>query len=196
LSTQKGTQESTHSISPRYLLRVWSCTAHPRFGGLLKPRRQGWQLPSCNWLTGRLKFMVQPLSILDLFALVPFFLDIIFEDGFRLFGNRCPSIHWSKWTHVLLCCAPVPHAQACCTHLADSLLSTQARVPWWPRPPPAAADAHILAAAVGAPGQCAADTCQGIPLALQRASGETSNAAVPQYRNIQLGTSVLCMCRP
>ena len=75
---------STIIFTVEYVLRVWSCTAHPRFAGHLKGRSGLW----CNWAAGRLRFMKQPLMLLDLTALVPFYLDIFLESGFRLFGNH------------------------------------------------------------------------------------------------------------
>jgi hypothetical protein len=72
---------STAIFTIEYMMRVWSCTAHPRFGS--KGR-----FKHCTWLAGRFRFMRQPLSVLDLVALIPFYLDILLENGFRLFGNR------------------------------------------------------------------------------------------------------------
>ncbi|MCC6160141.1 MAG: ion transporter [Deltaproteobacteria bacterium] len=69
------TVESVYSVSPRffrifewvsvlaftieYLARLWSCTADPRFA---------------TPVTGRLRFMFRPMMIVDLVAIVPFFL--------------------------------------------------------------------------------------------------------------------------
>ena len=75
---------STVIFTMEYALRLWSCTAHPRFAGHATGRKGKW----CNWLLGRLHFMRQPLTALDLLALVPFYLDIFLESGFRLFGNQ------------------------------------------------------------------------------------------------------------
>ena len=75
---------STAIFTVEYLVRVWSCTAHPRFAGDLKGRAGFW----CNWIVGRCRFVKQPLMLLDVVALVPFYLDIFLESGFRLFGNQ------------------------------------------------------------------------------------------------------------
>jgi hypothetical protein len=47
-----------------YVLRLWCCTAHPRFTG-------------CR---GRLKYAALPLQLLDFFALLPFYADLALED--------------------------------------------------------------------------------------------------------------------
>jgi hypothetical protein len=75
---------STVVFTLEYVLRVWSCSAHPRFAGTLKGRAGLW----CNWVVGRWRFVKQPLMLLDLVALIPFYLDIFLEEGFRLFGNQ------------------------------------------------------------------------------------------------------------
>ena len=75
---------STVVFTIEYVMRVWSCTAHPRFAGQSTGRKGA----CCNWFTGRLRFMQQPLTALDLAALIPFYLDIFLESGFRLFGNK------------------------------------------------------------------------------------------------------------
>ena len=75
---------STAIFTVEYLVRVWSCTAHPRFAGDLKGRAGFW----CNWIVGRCRFVKQPRMLLDVVALVPFYLDIFLESGFRLFGNQ------------------------------------------------------------------------------------------------------------
>jgi hypothetical protein len=75
---------STVIFTIEYTLRVWSCTAHPRFAGSLTGRSGA----CCNGLVGRWRFMKQPLTLLDLVSLVPFYLDIFLENGFRMFGNR------------------------------------------------------------------------------------------------------------
>ncbi len=46
-----------------YLLRLWTCTADKRFE---------------NPITGRLRFAVTPLAVVDLFAVLPFYLPLIF----------------------------------------------------------------------------------------------------------------------
>ena len=71
---------STVIFTIEYLLRIGSCTAHPQFAG----KAGSW----CPWLTGRLSFMLKPLSALDLVALVPFYLDIWLESGFSMGGSR------------------------------------------------------------------------------------------------------------
>lgn len=59
-----------------YLLRLWSCTTNPKYE---------------NALTGRIRFAVTPLAIVDLMAIVPFYLpllipvDLRFIRGLRLF---------------------------------------------------------------------------------------------------------------
>ena len=70
-----GTVEEIHQVSPQafrifeissvaiftveYLLRVWSCTADPRYS---------------NPVSGRLRFAVSPLVLIDLLAILPFYL--------------------------------------------------------------------------------------------------------------------------
>ena len=113
---------STVIFTIEYLLRIGSCTAHPQFAG----KAGSW----CPWLTGRLSFMLKPLSALDLVALVPFYLDIWLESGFSMGGSRekhfrggarspCPApAAVPPGTGI---CAPTaelsmarPHAQAWC----------------------------------------------------------------------------------
>ncbi len=48
-----------------YLLRVWSCTANPEFQDSVR---------------GRLRFMVTPLALIDLMAVLPFYLPFVFPD--------------------------------------------------------------------------------------------------------------------
>uniref|UniRef100_K3X1V8 Ion transport domain-containing protein n=1 Tax=Globisporangium ultimum (strain ATCC 200006 / CBS 805.95 / DAOM BR144) TaxID=431595 RepID=K3X1V8_GLOUD len=55
---------STIIFSIEYMLRLWSCVEDERYQGAI---------------IGRLKWMIQPLSILDLIALLPFYLEICFE---------------------------------------------------------------------------------------------------------------------
>ena len=52
-------------FSIEYLLRVWSCTSSPKF-------------PHPLW--GRLRFMMTPLAIIDLLAVLPFFVSILYFD--------------------------------------------------------------------------------------------------------------------
>jgi len=53
-------------FSVEYLLRIWSCTVDERFSG------------SRVW--GRLRYMRTPLAIIDLVAILPFYLPLIFVD--------------------------------------------------------------------------------------------------------------------
>ncbi len=46
-------------FSIEYLLRIWSCTSNPRYG---------------HPLWGRLRFMIHPMSLIDLAAILPFYL--------------------------------------------------------------------------------------------------------------------------
>ena len=48
-----------------YTLRVWSCTANPEFKDPVR---------------GRLRFMVTPLALIDLMAVLPFYLPFVFAD--------------------------------------------------------------------------------------------------------------------
>ena len=80
-----GTVEEIHQISPRaflvfeavsvgvftveYLFRVWSCTRDPRFA---RP------------VLGRLKFMVSPLALVDLLAILPFYAAVFNLTGLDL----------------------------------------------------------------------------------------------------------------
>ena len=48
-----------------YILRVWSCTVNPRFKDPVR---------------GRLQFLVTPLALVDLMAVLPFYLPFIFAD--------------------------------------------------------------------------------------------------------------------
>ena len=52
-----------------YLLRVWSCTSLPRFR---------------SPLFGRLRFMVSPLALVDLMAILPFFLPMLIATDLRI----------------------------------------------------------------------------------------------------------------
>jgi voltage-gated potassium channel len=53
-------------FSVEYFLRVWSCTADERFGG--------------SQIRGRLRYMRTPLAIIDLVAILPFYLPLVFVD--------------------------------------------------------------------------------------------------------------------
>ncbi|CAH0488054.1 unnamed protein product [Peronospora farinosa] len=55
---------STALFTVEYVLRLWSCVADDRFTH-----------PIC----GRLKWMVRPMSIIDLVVLIPFYLEILLE---------------------------------------------------------------------------------------------------------------------
>ena len=46
-------------FSVEYILRIWSCTTNPRYA---------------HPVSGRLRFLVSPLGIIDLLAILPFFL--------------------------------------------------------------------------------------------------------------------------
>jgi voltage-gated potassium channel len=48
-----------------YILRVWSCTAKPEFRDRVR---------------GRLRFMATPLALIDLMAVLPFYLPFVFPD--------------------------------------------------------------------------------------------------------------------
>ncbi|MCX7937193.1 MAG: ion transporter [Chlorobi bacterium] len=50
-------------FSGEYVLRVWACTADRRYR---------------HWLWGRLRFMGTPLAIVDLLAIAPFYLPLLF----------------------------------------------------------------------------------------------------------------------
>lgn len=52
-------------FTAEYLLRLWACTAHPRFS---RP------------LLGRLRFMLTPMAIVDLLAILPFYLPMLLLD--------------------------------------------------------------------------------------------------------------------
>ncbi len=51
-----------------YILRVWSCTLNPKYR---KP------------ITGRLRFMLTPLALIDLFAVLPFYLPMVIKLDLR-----------------------------------------------------------------------------------------------------------------
>jgi len=51
-----------------YLLRIWSCTVNPKYG---------------KSVMGRLKFMLTPLALVDLFAILPFYLPLLIPFDLR-----------------------------------------------------------------------------------------------------------------
>ncbi len=55
-------------FTAEYLLRVWSCTASPAYS---RP------------VLGRLRFMLTPLALVDLFAILPFYLSFLFAADLR-----------------------------------------------------------------------------------------------------------------
>lgn len=60
---------SIAAFTLEYLLRLWSCTADSRFHGTVR---------------GRLRFIVTGLSIIDLIAIVPFYLPLVLSFDLRL----------------------------------------------------------------------------------------------------------------
>ena len=52
-------------FSLEYLLRLWSCTAHPKFH---------------HSIGGRLRYMFKPMMIIDLLSILPFFLPFLLPD--------------------------------------------------------------------------------------------------------------------
>jgi voltage-gated potassium channel len=52
-------------FSVEYILRLWSCTINPRFQDPIR---------------GRLRYMVTPMAIVDLVAVLPFYIPLIFPD--------------------------------------------------------------------------------------------------------------------
>ena len=61
-------------FTAEYLLRLWSCTANPKYAGSI---------------TGRLRYMLSPLMLIDLVALLPFFIiPLLPVEGLDLRGFR------------------------------------------------------------------------------------------------------------
>jgi len=52
-------------FSAEYVLRIWSCTSDERYSGPIR---------------GRIRFMVTPLAIIDLMAILPFYLPMVIAD--------------------------------------------------------------------------------------------------------------------
>ncbi|HEX5706686.1 MAG TPA: ion transporter [Pyrinomonadaceae bacterium] len=52
-------------FSAEYLLRLWSCTADPRYAGAVR---------------GRIRFALTPMALIDLLAIAPFYLEFITFD--------------------------------------------------------------------------------------------------------------------
>jgi voltage-gated potassium channel len=48
-----------------YILRAWSCTANPRFA---------------HPVTGRLRYLITPMALVDLLAVLPFYLPFVYAD--------------------------------------------------------------------------------------------------------------------
>lgn len=48
-----------------YILRAWSCTVNPRYG---------------NSVTGRLRYLITPMALVDLLAILPFYLPFVYTD--------------------------------------------------------------------------------------------------------------------
>ena len=51
-----------------YILRVWSCSVNPKYR---------------NPILGRLRFMLTPLALIDLFAVLPFYLPMVIKLDLR-----------------------------------------------------------------------------------------------------------------
>ncbi|NMG58964.1 ion transporter [Geitlerinema sp. P-1104] len=72
LEFRRFEQFTVSVFSIEYLLRLWSCTVIPKY------RHPVW---------GRLKFMITPLAVIDLLAILPFFLSLyipLFSPQFRM----------------------------------------------------------------------------------------------------------------
>ena len=59
-------------FSIEYILRIWSCTTNTRYA---------------HPLSGRLRFIVSPLGIIDLLAILPFFLPFFGVDLYEYYKN-------------------------------------------------------------------------------------------------------------
>ena len=106
-----GTVEEIHQVSPlafrifeiisvaiftvEYLLRVWSCTTDPRYA---------------HPVLGRLRFAVTPMAIIDLLAILPFYLvplvnihglDLRFLRAVRLMARVARLSHYSSGMRTL-----------------------------------------------------------------------------------------------
>lgn len=60
---------SVSVFSIEYILRLWSCTSDAKFNGVIR---------------GRVKFILTPLAILDLLAILPFYLPALFPCDLRI----------------------------------------------------------------------------------------------------------------
>ena len=78
-----------------YLLRVWSCTADPRYSGSIK---------------GRLRFMLSPLMLIDLLSILPFFVLLLYDQqaldlrafrALRLVARAARLTRYSPGFHTL-----------------------------------------------------------------------------------------------
>lgn len=87
-------------FTAEYLLRVWSCTADPRFKGAVR---------------GRLRMATRPMALVDLAAIAPFFVELLLESAldlrflrvlrllrlFRLLRNSRIADSFATVVHVL-----------------------------------------------------------------------------------------------